>query len=99
MFAAPTFWTMNGVYQPSAPPSVFVMFGRYTTCDGVPLMGGGGPASGMEGVMVIGGTRKKRAPKGPCTVVPPTSCTEPSERFSKTRIEYFVEMSGTSTSA
>ena len=24
----PTFWTMNGVCQPSAPPSIRVMFGR-----------------------------------------------------------------------
>src|SRR2546426_399229 len=35
--AVPTFCTMNGVCQPSGPPSIFVMFGRYT------VVVGGGP--------------------------------------------------------
>src|SRR2546428_11518365 len=32
--AVPTFCTMNGVCHPSGPPSIFVMFGRYTVVVG-----------------------------------------------------------------
>ena len=48
--AVPMFCAMNGVYHPAGPPSVFVMFGRYTVDVGAPALphGCGVPGSAVS---------------------------------------------------